>query len=165
MLMRRRIPFFLAVLLFAQLLVAKDKPTIQKLIVNARFVLVTTYFGDEPANPRIVPEDRQAVANVQNAIEKWAKYALVYERKNADLIIVVRTGRLAQVGVRAGSTAKPAIDGDAGDPRDILAVYDAAQGIDSPALWIQRESGGLKAPELPLLKDFQDRVEAAAKQP
>ena len=55
-------------------LLGKDKPTFPKLIVSARYVLVTTRFGDDPADTRIMPDDRQAVADVQGAIQKWGRY-------------------------------------------------------------------------------------------
>jgi hypothetical protein len=84
----------------------KDKTQLPKLVVSAQYVFVTTYFGDpsdQPLNIHIMPEDRQAVADVQRAIEKWGKYSIALVRGDADLVIVVRKGRLAetQAGVRA----------------------------------------------------------------
>jgi hypothetical protein len=172
--MLRHSLYFFVLLLSAPWLVAKEKPTFPKLVVNARYVLVTTYFGDDPSNVRIMSEDRQAVADVQNAIQKWGRYTLVYERKNADLIILVRKGRIA--GARAGITIhtgseKPSpsvasgINADAGDSQDMLAVYDAAQGIDNPPLWRARDAEGLKPPEMRLVDELRTKVEAAAKKP
>jgi hypothetical protein len=110
--MRRRDSGFLLPLLFISLAFAKDKDKtlLPKLVVSARYVMVTTYFGDpvnQPLNLHITAEDRQAVTDVQNAIEKWGRYELAYRPGDADLIIVVRKGRLldATVGARihAGS--------------------------------------------------------------
>ena len=165
---------FFALVLIASLVVARDKPIIPKLIVNARFVLVTTYHGNDPANVRIMPEDRQAVTDVQNAIEKWGKYTVVYEASNADLIIVIRKGRIAEgtsgVRVHVGSekpspTVGSVLNADAGDPQDMIAVFDAAQGFDSAPLWRERKADGLNPPEMILVQELRSLVEKAAKQP
>ena len=165
---------FLTLLLFAPLLVAKDKPTLSKLVLHARYVLVTTYFGDDPANPRIMPEDRQAVTDVENAIQKWGRYVPVYERRNADLIILIRKGRIAEAGagvaIHAGTEKPspnftPVLNGDAGDPQDMLAVYDATEGTDNTPLWRGREPDGLKPPEMRLINEFRTRVEDTARKP
>ena len=71
---------------------------------NARFVYVTAYDGDQ-FNPRLLPEDRAAIARVQDAIEKWGKLILVYRPQEADVILAVQS--------------RPS--------EDVLAVYDAHQ--------------------------------------
>ena len=45
--------------------------------------------------PGLFPEDREAIANVQDALKDWHRYALTINRGDADLIIIVRKGRLA----------------------------------------------------------------------
>jgi hypothetical protein len=102
--------FLVVPLLFFPWAVAKDKPPLPKLVVSAQYVLVTTECGDpaeQPLNPHIMPEDRQAVSDVQNAIEKWGRYSIAYRRQDADLILVVRKGRVAEgllgAQVHAGS--------------------------------------------------------------
>ena len=162
----------LFLLLFASFLVANDQSTLPKLVINAKYVLVTTYFGTPP-NARIPPDDRQAVDDVEAAIRKWGRYTLVYERKDADLMIVVRKGRVAGiqtgVGVQIGSEQHPAVgpktNADLGDSRDTLAVFRAAEGFDSAPIWQARETDGLKTPVIPLLAKFRKRVEATAKLP
>ncbi|HXY16226.1 MAG TPA: hypothetical protein VEI26_17180 [Terriglobales bacterium] len=170
----RKPGLYLVLLLFVLPLVAKDASTLPKLVLHARYVLVTTYFGDEPANARIPPDDRQAVADVEDAIQKWGRYTLVYERKNADLIFLVRKGRIvgAQegVGIHLGSgfptpSVGPITGVDAGDPKDMLAVYNAAQGIDSAPIWRGRQNDGLQPPDMPLFAQFRAKVEATAKKP
>lgn len=159
-------------LLCASLLAANDKPTLPKLGVNAKYVLVATYFGTPP-QARIPPDDRQAVADVEAAIRKWGRYTLVYERQDADLMIVVRKGRVAGIqtgiGVHVGSQQAPAIgpktNADLGDSRDTLAVFRAAEDFDSAPIWEARESGGLNTPAIPLLAKFRQKVEATAKLP
>lgn len=170
----RKLVYFFTLLAFTSTLFAKDKPTLPQIIMNARYVLVTTYSGDDPANPQMMPDDRRAIADVQDAIRKWGRYALAYERKNADLIILVRKGRYAEAlaGVRIHADSQrpnasigPAINGDAGDPQDMLTVYDAAQGIDSPPLWRGRALDGLKPPQMNLVKQLRVKVEASEKKP
>jgi len=161
-------------LVFPSLLFAKDPGTLPKQVVHAKYVLVTTYFGDNLADARVPPDDRQAVADVEDAIRKWGRYTLVYESKNADLILLVRKGRVAGVqegaGIHIGSNHPTPSVGDitnvdAGDPRDTLAVYNGAQGVDSSPIWRGVESDGLKTPDLPLVKEFRAKVEATAKKP
>ena len=91
--MSRRALCFLVAFLFIPFLVAKDKPSFPKFIANAKYVLVTTYFGDNIADSRVPPADRRAVIDVPDGIRDWGHYTLVYERKNADLIFLVRKGR------------------------------------------------------------------------
>ncbi len=167
-----RLSIFL--LLFPTLLCAKDPGTLPKQVVHARYVLVTTYFGENLANARISPEDRQAVIDVQEAIRKWGRYTLVYEKENADLILLVRKGRLATAqegaGIHIGSTRpSPSVGSitnvDGGDPRDLLALYNAAQGIDSSPISRGVETDGLKTPDLPLVTELRAKVEATAKKP
>jgi hypothetical protein len=65
-----------------------------KLVVHAKYVLVTTYQGYNLASPNVMPDDREAVVAVQNAIKKWGKYELAYKPEDADLILLVRKGRI-----------------------------------------------------------------------
>src|SRR5450432_2230526 len=152
--MRRRnllflLPLFLLSFTFAK---NKGKDQLPQLVVHAQYVQVITYFGDpvnEPLNPHISSEDRQAVTNVENALEKWGRYSIAYNQQDAELTLVVRKGRLVDAtgGVRvhtgtdrpcgnsrpAGApcveSENPGVDPvaavDAGDPLDSLALYDS----------------------------------------
>lgn len=158
---------------FALALKAEDKTSISAVVKNATYVMVTTYSGDV-FSPGVTPDDRHAVQNVQSAIEKWGRYKLVYNRGEADLVLVVRTGRLAEVkgGVQVGTqrvgdtTSRShgaAIGGEVGDPQDTLEVYMASQGIKGPPLWRGRAQDGLKPPEMQLVQEFRSKVEASEK--
>ena len=98
----------LAFLLLSGLAVAQQafKP-LPKFVVHAKYVLVTTQNGYEPSDPRILPDDRQAMMTVREAIQKWGVYDLAYQPKDADLVILVRKGRYAEtmpaVKVHTGS--------------------------------------------------------------
>ena len=140
----------LILFLLAPALRAKDQPPISAVVKNATYVLVTTYSGDV-FNPEVTRDDRQAVQDVQKAIEKWGRYKLVYKQREADLILVVRTGRSMEVqgSVRSGTSpdrprgSAQSIGGETGDPQDTLDIYMASQGIDSSPLWRGRAARGL----------------------
>ena len=51
---------------------AEDTPPMPRILANARFVYVTAYDGDQ-FNLNLLPEDRAAIARVQDAIQKWGK--------------------------------------------------------------------------------------------
>ena len=121
-----------------------------KLVVQAKYVLVTTYQGYNLASPNVMPDDREAVVAVQNAIKRWGKYELAYKPEDADLILLVRKGRIVatQPQVRLGkSSTKPlevsgAAPVNAGDARDMLAMFEAQKGLDGPALGETSYPGG-----------------------
>src|SRR5260370_41282080 len=95
--MRRRVSFLVLLLCSSAFMFGQGGYNpLPKLVVHARYVLVTTYSGDDLTKYQVMPDDRQAVVDVQNAIQKWGRYALAYDAKNADLILVVRKGRIAE---------------------------------------------------------------------
>jgi hypothetical protein len=79
----------------------QDKPSAE--FNQARYVYVEAIDGQE-FDPRLNPDDRQAIANVESALQDWNRYTLTVKRDEAELIFVVRKGRLAEarVGVDAG---------------------------------------------------------------
>lgn len=152
---------------------AKNKTSFPKQIVVAKYVLVTTYFGDNLADSRVPQVDRQSANDVMDAIRDWGRYTLVYDRKAADLIILVRKGRTLEtrngIAVHAPSSLPnpgigPISDIDGGDPDDMLAVYDASLGTNNPPLWRERMSNGLDPP-VKLVGELRKKVEAAASKP
>jgi hypothetical protein len=163
----------LVAFLLVPFLAAKEKAGFPNQIVKAKYVLVTTYFGDNLADSRVPPADRQAVIDVQDAIRDWGRYSLVYERKNAELIILVRKGRTSEIrdgiGIHSGSGKTPSLgpinEADGGDPEDMLAVYNASLGTDAAPLWRDRMHNGLSAPDVKLIYELRTKVEAAAKTP
>lgn len=168
--MPRRNLFGFILLLAVSTLWAKDKPAMPAVVTNATYVFVTTYDGDV-LSPEVSPDDRHAVQNVQQELEKWGRYKLVYTPGEAELFLVVRAGRIVDVRAstqRGTSPDRPrgsaqSIGANNGDPQDTLDVYSSSRGIDGSPLWRDRASDGLKSPELTLLKEFRSEVEAAAK--
>lgn len=171
--MRYRVAWFVFLSISPVLAAAQGYDPLPKLVVHAKYVLVTTYAGDDLTNPHVMPDDRQAVVDVQHAIKKWGRYALAYQAKDADLILLVRRGRVAEsmpgIRVGAGSDTKTGVGADVpsdvGDPRDMLALYDAASSLDSAPLWRDLMKGGLNPPRMSLVVELRDAVHAAAKVP
>ncbi len=107
-------------------------------LVNARYVYVTSYDGDQ-FNPNLFPEDRQAINTVQDAMQKWGKFVLVYEAQQADIVLMV--------------TSRPS--------EDILAVYDAHGWPQDQYLWRMMGRNGLQQSEAPLVTNLEKAFERA----
>ena len=121
----------LAVCLFAGLALAAPM-TFPGTIANARYVYVTSYDGDQ-YNPSLLPDDRQAIANVQDSIHKWGKLIVVYKPQDADVVLMLQS--------------RPS--------EDLLAVYDARNWPGSNYLWCTMGAQGLQQGETPLVTQFQ----------
>ena len=113
----------------------RSEQVMPRLVAQARFVYVTTYDGPS-WSANVLPEDREAVSDVQDALRKWGKYIVVYDARQADVILAVQ---------RRGS-------------EDVLAVY---QSGSSNPLWRGMAQGGLDSEEMPLFTDFRNAVERA----
>jgi len=112
---------------------ASGKDTeLPRTVSNARFVYVTAYDGDQ-FDSRLLPDDRAAIARVQDAIRKWGKLIVVYRPQDADIILEVQS--------------RPS--------EDVLAVYDAHNGPSSIYLWRVMGRGGLQKSEIPLFSQFE----------
>jgi hypothetical protein len=145
---------------------------------QARYVYVEAVAGQE-FDPRLNSYDRQAIADVESALNDWNRYLLTTERDQADLIFVVRKGRVAEanVGVQVGpgpqgAPGRPAngplpgngvggtVGGGVGPPDDLLEVYlpnpNEAHGT---LLWQHTLADGLNPPDLSLFKQLKDEVE------
>jgi hypothetical protein len=109
-------------------------------LANARYVYVAAYDGDQ-FNPSLLPEDREAIGAVQDAIQKWGKLTIVYQPSDADIVILV--------------TSRPS--------EDVMAVYDAHQGADGNFLWRVMGRDGLQSGETPLVTQFEKGFESVQK--
>jgi hypothetical protein len=188
--MRRRLPCLLLLLLFfhgpAQS--KKKDPEIPALFRQAHYVYVEAVDGNE-FNPRLYPEDRQAIADVRHALQTWNRYVLTIRREDADLVFVVRKGRLAaakvfvggHIGSRTPAAQTPNQDpnrddpdrypnsgtdvgasGEVGPPDDLLFVDVVNHdGGRGARIWMQSRADGLNTPEMPLFKDLKDAVNQA----
>lgn len=116
---------------------AQNAPEMPRIFANARFVYVAAYDGDQ-FNPNLLPEDREAIARVQDAIQKWGKLTVVYRPQDADIIMAVQSR----------------------SSEDVMAVYDAHGGDASSRpsqtyLWRVMGRGGLQKGEMPLVSQFE----------
>jgi hypothetical protein len=90
--------------------------------------------------PRLYSEDRQAIADVTHALQTWNRYTLTIRRQDADLVFVVRKGRLAAAkvfaGVHSGSRTSVAQTPDQDPNRDGSARYQTLeQRPEHPVRW------------------------------
>jgi hypothetical protein len=136
--MKRVTSVLLCVLALGIVAAAASKvPPMPRSLSKARFVYVAAYDGDQ-ADPGLLPADREAIAAVQGAIQKWGKLTVVNHRKDADLFLMVQS--------RPGE--------------DVLAVYDA-HGATDMYLWRVMGRDGLKK-DLPLVSQFENAWEQIA---
>jgi hypothetical protein len=118
---------------------SQDVPPFPGTLVNARFVYVTSYDGDQ-FNPNLSPEDRQAIGTVQDAMQRWGKFILVYKPHEADIVLMVMS--------------RPS--------EDVLAVYDAHSWPgDGQYLWRMTGRNGLQRSEAPLVTNLEEAFEQA----
>ena len=115
-------------------------PAFPGTLANARYVYVASYDGDQ-FDPKLLPEDRDAIGAVQNAIQNWGKLTIVYRPSEADIIILV--------------TSRPS--------EDLMAVYDAHAGPNSNFLWRVMGRDGLQSGETPLVTQFEKGFESVQK--
>ena len=107
--MKLIVPVALALIVAAPLAVAKDKKKkdlVPAVFNNARYVYVEAEDGDI-MNPRLFPEDREAIVDVEDQLKDWNRYAVTLNQSDADLVMVIRRGRLVSLqghgGVGIGS--------------------------------------------------------------
>jgi hypothetical protein len=146
--MKTRFSAVVALLLATTLALAAPKPpkvsapqgvpAFPGTLVNARYVYVTSYDGDQ-FNPNLLPEDRAAIGAVQDAMQKWGKFVVVYEPWKADIVLMVMS--------------RPS--------EDILAVYDAHGWPENQYLWRMMGRSGLQASETPLVMNLEKAFEKA----
>ncbi len=143
--MKKVIILSFMLLMVTSLAVAKSRNSavqpFPKTLINAKYVYVTSYDGDQ-FNANLLPDDLHAIANVQDAIQKWGHYILVYRPEDADIVLMVQS--------------RPS--------EDVLALYDA-RGWPDGQTWLWRAMGasGLQKSETPLVTQLQQAFEKASK--
>jgi hypothetical protein len=164
----------LPVLGFAQ--TKKKKPSTPAVFGNAKYVYVQAEDGDM-YNPHLLPEDRDAISDVMNALHAWGRYTVMPSEDGAELVFIVRKGRLgsATVGGTVGNTSTPPygsprpppnqapgvmVGGEAGPPDDFLEVRMKQPGGDlSGPIWRHTMTDGLNGPKVLLLQALRQAVE------
>lgn len=142
--MKRALVSTLVLLLFGVLAYAAPSqsgaPPFPKTLINAKYVYVTSYDGNQ-FDQRLLPDDREAISAVQDAIQKWGHYVIVYRPEQADIVLMVQS--------------RPS--------EDLLAVYDGKLWPEQTYLWRVMGRGGLDSGETPLVSELQTAVEQASK--
>jgi len=168
-------------LVFTAFAQTKQEKTPQ-LLLNAQYVYVEPLLSDgRIVDPNVSTEDRQAVANVSRAIERWGQYKLSARRSEAELVIAVRVGRVAStyqgghVHIRTSPTggpptteAGPISGGETGPKQDVLWVFALnPDGTLAGPYWKNAQDQGLEMPDLILFqrfkKDISDAIAAQSK--
>lgn len=87
---------------------AKDKkqPNVPATFNQAHTVYVEAVSGQQ-FDRNLDPEDREAIADVQDALQAWKRYRLVTQREDADIVIVVRRGSRTNPDGGLGSIDNP----------------------------------------------------------
>jgi hypothetical protein len=152
-----------------------DTPTI---LTTAQFVFVEPYLGPNNEgsiyDSNVSAEDRDAVTNVLEALEKWGYYKKAIRRSDADLVIFVRTGLVSHpynsVHVQTGrqspdapspkETAAGARNGVENGPSDDLfwVYWRNTDGKLNGPIWQESLKNGLATPKLVLFQNFKDEV-------
>jgi hypothetical protein len=156
----------------------KKKHSVPAIFNAARYVWVESMDGDL-STPGLLPADRDAIVAVQNALRDWGRYVLTPDRSDAELIFVVRTGRIAE-GKVGGSVGAPnsgplgnpnpgqqqhptgtgvMFGGEAGFPDDLLKVVMTSREGPGTQVWLRTEEGGLASPDVPLFKQLKNAVD------
>jgi hypothetical protein len=156
----------------------KKKHSVPAVFNTARYVWVESMDGDL-FTPGLLPADRNAIVDVQNALRDWGRYVLTADRSNAELIFVVRTGRIAEAKV-GGSVGTPnsgplgnpnpgqqqhptgtgvMLGGEAGPPDDLLKVVMTNSEGPGNQVWLRTEEDGLASPGIPLFHQLKAAVD------
>jgi hypothetical protein len=171
--------FLLPALCLAQKKKHNDVPAVFE---TAHSVYVEAENGDL-SKPGVSPADRQAIANVQDALHQWNRYELAVHAEQADLVIVVRKRLPAnpndQTGLNNGPRSPsvqnpiraPGQGGDAGGlgapgqaapEEDRLRIYTVGpNGKLVGPIWTRELPGGLDSPGLVILQQLKLAVERA----
>jgi hypothetical protein len=164
------------------------KPDLPAVFQTAKYVYVQAEDGDV-LKPGLYPEDRQAIYDVENKIRDWNRYVITINRDEADLVFIVRKGRLAaaqgNVGVgnfpapqpgqspipgpdarpvptQGGISERAGVGTEVGPSDDLLRVFmlTGDKKLSGP-LWARELDGGLDAPMVRLVEQLKGAVEKA----
>jgi len=147
----------------------KSKDDFPKSLLQARYVYVEAENGDIN-NINVIPEDRHAIVDVEDALRSWNRYNVTFRRSDAEVVFVVRKERIASAkiggtiahGPAPGTTdpqtqAAGRIGAEVGPNEDMLYVYLVnPDGKKIGPVWHEYLKDGLDKPEMPLFQKFRD---------
>ena len=163
---------------------AKKHSGLSAVFENARYVYVAAIEGGDITQPNLYPPDRQAIADVQDGLHAWNRYALCLTRQQADLVFLVRKGRAVSLegrvripggqpstgaqgpGRQPGQTPddRDAVGAGAevGPSDDLLEVFfPNPDGKLTGPIWMRELKDGLEGPNVLLLEQLREAVEHA----
>jgi hypothetical protein len=150
---------------------SKKNDEVPRIFLMAHYVYVEAIDGDI-LNPRVLPENRKAIADLQTALQNWKRYIITAKRREAEIVFVVRKGSLASVqggvGVQGGTNQRPGVNAglgaEVGSPDDLLEAYilNPDESLMGP-IWRHYLKDGLDPPEMPLFAQFKKAIESASK--
>jgi hypothetical protein len=168
------IGFFVALVAITVLGQTKPSTKIPAELAHARYVALGYDFGGgflsdsviTPAQLLVLPQDRDALQRVRDEVQEWKRYVITVKPEEAELLIAVRTGRLAlagggfEVGKQNGNrVAGPVYGAEASSPDDMLEVYEAHNGREGTLLWRNIQKDGLSGSP-PLFEQFRRDVDS-----
>jgi hypothetical protein len=124
----------------------------------------------------------------QNALQTWRRYWVTVKRREAEILVVVRKGRIASINASVGGNIGTG-PGESGSHDDLGSNRPRAEGGDKAGvgpeiagrddiffvylvnengsligpMWIRHQKNGLDTPDIPLFKQFKESIEAASK--
>lgn len=142
---------------------------------HAKYVYVEAVDGNA-YSPKLLPEDRQAIADLNDAIYAWNRYILTARRSEADLVFIVRTGRVAsaRLGVGVGNAPygmprpgaqspigmQTSAGSEVGPPDDFLQVCTInPDGGVGTILFERSVPGGLVSPDIPMFQQLEKAID------
>jgi hypothetical protein len=151
---------------------SKKKDEVPKVLLTSRYVYVEAVDGDV-LNPRVLPENRKAITDLQYALQDWRRYIITAKRREAEIVFVVCKGSLASVkggvggqgGTNERTGANASLDAQVGILDDRLEVYilNPDESLMGP-IWRHSLKDGLDPPEMPLFAQFKKAIDTASKQ-
>jgi hypothetical protein len=162
---------------------SKKHSNLPEAFESAHTVFVETRDGDI-TDLKLDPEERTAILDIQEAIQNWGRYTLSRSRIDADLILVLRKGRVwrdqSNTSIPGGphpSTGHTPIQnpadasqgpGNNGSPdgltreKDELRVYTIqSDGKLKGPLWSDEQDRGLDSPSILLFQRLKIDIEKA----
>ena len=178
--MTRKFYGVLILFVLVPVLVVHADPKLSMQLLNASYVALgyetaAGFIGETDFESfrtgKITAEDREALQNVRTAIQKWNRYTITLRPQDAELLIAIRSGRIASlhsgVQIDTGSIGSPGIGpmagAEVGPNTDVMSVYEANDGREGPRLWRKLEDNGLKGQNPSLFVSFKSDVESLAK--
>jgi hypothetical protein len=154
----------------------KNQDQFPKALLVARYAYVEALDGDT-FSLNLIADDRQAIANVENALRTWNRYNVTMRRSDAEILFIVRKQRIAS-GTVGGTISHGPVPGtndpetraagrvraEVGPNEDMLWVYLVTpDGKKMGPIWKEYLKDGLDRPEMPLFQKFREQVDAATK--